>query len=167
MAASIKKREFGFTLIELLVVMAIIGMLASIVMTGVNLTRRKARDAQRVANMRVIRDALNIYYNDNGSYPSTGGGWQGTTCGANYITGLTPNIIRTLPKDPNCGSSSCVGTTNKDFLYNSNGTNYKLIIDGCFETSEYTASGKPFADPARLGFGGAFGAVYSPGGSGY
>ena len=41
----------GFTLIELLVVIAIIGILASIVLVGLNGGRGKARDSQRVANL--------------------------------------------------------------------------------------------------------------------
>jgi type II secretion system protein G len=158
------KNEQGFTLIELLVVIAIVGLLSSVVMSSLSLARRKSRDTQRVANLRVLRDALNFYYQDNGTYPSTGGAWQGSTCGQNYITGLTPNYVRTLPKDPMCGSSTCIGGTSKDFLYSSNGTNFKLIIDGCFETDTYTGvSGRPFADPVRLGSGGAFGAVYTAG----
>jgi type II secretion system protein G len=163
------KKQSGFTLIELLVVVAIIGLLGSIVMTSLSLARRKARDTQRVSNLSVLRDALAAYHIDNGAYPvSTGGTWQGTACGANYITGLTPNYVRVLPKDPICGSSTCIGGTSKDFLYTSNGTDYKLIVDGCFETATYTGvSGLPYADPTRLGFSGAFGAIYTSGGSAY
>ncbi len=160
-----QNNQAGFTLIELLVVIAIIGLLGSIVMSSLSLARRKARDTQRVANLRVLRDALTAYHIDNGSYPSSSG-WQGTACGANYVTGLTPNYIRVLPKDPTCGASNCVGGSSKDFLYNSNGTDYKLIVDGCFETTSYTGTaGQPFTDPVRLGLGGAYGAIYSINGS--
>ncbi len=152
------KAQQGFTLIELLVVIAIIGLLASTIISALSSARKNARDATRVSNLRVLRDALDIYYQDNGAYP-VAGAWQGTACGKNYITGLTPNYVKQLPADPACGTSICAGTTGKDFIYASNGTAYKLLIDGCFETTKYTTTGGPFADPLRAGltqWGGVF-----------
>ena len=67
----------GFTLIELLVVVAIIGVLATIVLSSLNSARAKARDAKRLQNIKTIQTAFELYYLDNGSYPSTnsiGGG---------------------------------------------------------------------------------------------
>ena len=60
----------GFTLIELLVVIAIVGLLASIVLVGLNIARVKARDTQRVANIQQIMKALEFYYNTNARYPA-------------------------------------------------------------------------------------------------
>lgn len=62
-------RVRGFTLIELLVVIAIIGILSSIVLASLNSARVKARDTQRVAEVREIAKALNAYFADNGYYP--------------------------------------------------------------------------------------------------
>lgn len=62
----------GFTLIELLVVIAVIGILASVVMASLNSARAKARDARRQANSDSIRTALQLYYDDNGSFPLCG-----------------------------------------------------------------------------------------------
>jgi prepilin-type N-terminal cleavage/methylation domain-containing protein len=60
----------GFTLIELLVVIAIIGLLSSIMTSSFSAVRSKARDTKRVAEMRSIEKAINLYaLSTNGSVP--------------------------------------------------------------------------------------------------
>jgi len=69
---NVKKQNFrGFTLIELLVVVAIIGLLSSVVLASLNSARAKARDAQRATSIRQVQIALEFYYDNNGSYPSS------------------------------------------------------------------------------------------------
>lgn len=91
----------GFTLIELLVVIAIIGLLSTISIVALNSTRSRARDAKRLGDMSQIAKALDMYYNDNGAYPSCGGssgdkngGWY--TC---LQPALSPYMSK-LPHDP-------------------------------------------------------------------
>lgn len=73
----------GFTLIELLVVIAIIGILASVVLASLNSARAKARDTARISQLQEIEKALNLYYIDNGYYPTIqdGSGVE-TACGS-------------------------------------------------------------------------------------
>ena len=59
-----KSRRGGFTLIELLVVIAIIGILASIVLASLNSARQKSRDARRIADIKQIQLALELYFED-------------------------------------------------------------------------------------------------------
>jgi prepilin-type N-terminal cleavage/methylation domain-containing protein len=77
----------GFTLIELLVVIAIIGILSSIVLASLNTARLKSRDARRVADLKQVQLAMQLYYDANSSYP--------TSTGA-----LAPTFIATIPTDP-------------------------------------------------------------------
>src|SRR5438132_1430180 len=77
----------GFTLIELLVVIAIIGILASIVLAYLNVARQKSRDARRLADVNALQKSLEIYYTENGTYPTT-------------LAPLVPNYIAALPTDP-------------------------------------------------------------------
>jgi len=66
------KKNRGFTLIELLIVIAIIGVLSSIVLASLNSARIKARDVRRIADLRNLKTALEVYYNDNNNvYPTS------------------------------------------------------------------------------------------------
>jgi prepilin-type N-terminal cleavage/methylation domain-containing protein len=85
------KNNRGFTLIELLVVVAIISLLSSVVMASLNTARAKARDAKRFSDLHQIQTALEMYYNDHGSYPLPLAGYTmnppyppGTTAAGNY-----------------------------------------------------------------------------------
>ncbi|MBU1246686.1 type II secretion system GspH family protein [Patescibacteria group bacterium] len=148
-----QKQNRGFTLIELLVVIAIIGILSSVVLASLNSARGKARDSKRKQDMVQIRTALEMYYDDKGSYPlaypNAWGGVSTAPCGTNagtsganaYIAGLTPTYISVLPVDP-AAPGSCNG-----YLYNSDGTNYKFLVHASAES--YPSAGQPFYDPVR------------------
>jgi prepilin-type N-terminal cleavage/methylation domain-containing protein len=108
----------GFTLIELLVVIAIIGILATIITAALGSARAKGRDASRIADIKVIQTALQLYYTDNNSFPENiynpscapPANWQ--TCGLapTYIAqvrtdpsaSITSDTCRTSPKTPGC-----------------------------------------------------------------
>ena len=87
-----KNRSKGFTLIELLVVITIIGLLSSIVLVSLNSARGKARDVSRKASMKQLQTALGMYYDSNGSYPSSGSWWRGAVTYGGYGTGATGYI---------------------------------------------------------------------------
>jgi len=59
----------GFTLIELLVVISIIGFLTTLGVVNLKNAREKSRDATRLSDLRSIKNALEMYYNDNRGYP--------------------------------------------------------------------------------------------------
>lgn len=63
----------GFTLIELLVVIAIIALLSTLSIIALNSARVKSRDARRLSDIRQIRTALEMYFDQNSKYPETDG----------------------------------------------------------------------------------------------
>ena len=136
----------GFTLIELLVVIAVIGLLATIVMVSLNSARGKARSTRRMADLRQIKLALEMYYDTNGSYPSTGSVWQ-SACSypTTYIPGLS-TYINQLPRDPleNCSVLAYW------YYYRSDGTNYKALIPYRIYERCSDGQGPGIVDPARL-----------------
>lgn len=83
----------GFTLIELLIVIAIIGLLATLAIISLTTAQRKARDTKRIADMKSIQTAVELYFSDNSSYPAPAD-W------AALQTSLAPYISQ-VPVDPN------------------------------------------------------------------
>ena len=65
-----RNNKKGFTLVELLVVIAIIGLLSTLAVVALNNARQKSRDARRVSDVKQIQTALELYYNDQGGYPT-------------------------------------------------------------------------------------------------
>jgi prepilin-type N-terminal cleavage/methylation domain-containing protein len=63
------KRQSGFTIIELLIVIAIIGILATLVLTNFQGAQAKGRDTVRTSDMNSIYQKLEEFYNQNGGYP--------------------------------------------------------------------------------------------------
>lgn len=110
-------RKRGFTLIELLIVIAIIGILSGLLFTNFSGARERARDSKRKTDLTQIKNALQLYYNDYGKFPSSGTGntiagcgaagdsvcnWtSGTTAGSAFSAGNPANIyMGVLPGDP-------------------------------------------------------------------
>ena len=94
-----KKIARGFTLIELLVVVAIIGILSSIVLASLNTARIKGADAARISDVNSIETALEMYYNDNGGYPTSSNSSNGDVWFSDSIltSKLVPKYISSMP----------------------------------------------------------------------
>ena len=65
----LKSTKKGFTLIELLVVVAIVGILATVIISSLGNARDKSRNAKVLQIVRQMHTALEMYYLDNGEYP--------------------------------------------------------------------------------------------------
>src|SRR5436305_922190 len=74
------RRRAGFTIIELLVSIGVIAILASILFPVISLSRRSARQAICLNNLRQWDSATVTFYTTNGGYiPRRGQGLQPTT----------------------------------------------------------------------------------------
>jgi prepilin-type N-terminal cleavage/methylation domain-containing protein len=138
----------GFTLIELLVVIAIIGILSSVVLASLNSARMKSRDARRIADLKQVQTALELYYDGNQSYPVVGTiGTVGTV-----LTALSGSYIPALPADPQgtnayqyqsmtgttttaCSTSPCSGYVLKATLEDSANAALSNDVDGTVGTA--------------------------------
>lgn len=146
----------GFTLIELLVVIAIIGLLATLSIVALNLAREKAQIARRMADMRQIMTALELYRDTYGVYPSGDndgtGSWDVGNLDLQLLTGKLGGIMDKAPNDPVARGSGSgyfyyrypAGYANCD---SSRGAFYILGING---TGKNYPARKSFQCPDRI-----------------
>ncbi len=78
----------GFTLMELLIVVTLIVVLASIALSTYSTSVTRAKEAVLLENLFRIRDSIDQYYADKGTYPPD-------------LTALVTNgYMRQIPRDP-------------------------------------------------------------------
>lgn len=155
-------RNKGFTLIELLVVIAIIGILASIVIVGLDGARKRGRDARRISDLKAMQSALEMYYDKNNQYPTaidyrtfyTGtsrtDAWD-PTISSSFAQNLSP-YLTTMPKDPvNTDGDPCDSSANIHvYVYWVNYDRNKYALVGNLESNQ---SGVPFEIMQNCNFG--------------
>jgi len=119
------KNKRAFTLIELLVVIAIIGLLATISVIALNDARAKARDAKRVADVKQMQTALELFFNDEGRYPTEDEFNSGSIFSTS--TNGTTTYMAAIPATVAPADGSCTSTRN-NFIYQQaeNGGSYAL-----------------------------------------
>ncbi|HJU10511.1 MAG TPA: type II secretion system major pseudopilin GspG [Candidatus Binataceae bacterium] len=110
----------GFTLIELMVVILIIGLLATIVVQNLRSATDKAKRVKAQADISQLKSALDRYYLDTGSYPTTDQGLAALISAPN-TTGNDPSnwggpYIERIPADP----------WGHGYVYQSDGNEYLL-----------------------------------------
>ena len=108
------RRVHGFTFIEMLIVLTIIGLLVSIGVTQFVKVQRKGRDSQRMADLRQVQAALEMYRSEQGAYPDID-----LESGDSISVG-TIEYMSSIPADPK--------PDYKYFYQRDAGSNYKYTV---------------------------------------
>lgn len=113
------KNKKGFTLIEMLIVVAIIGILSAVILVGLGPTQRTGRDARRLADLKQVQTALELYFQKEGVYPSSGN-WNDL---ANTLKNAGIGVTD-LPRDP---------TKSQEYLYSVNAAGSSYVLGAKLE----------------------------------
>lgn len=124
MISNTKKR--GFTLIELLVVIAIIGILATLAVVALQQARQNARDSKRMADMKQVQTALELFFNENGRYPTTDEWNSGTIVSSSS----QETFMYSIPSAPSPADGSCLEASNT-YTYTPQNSGASYTIDFC------------------------------------
>lgn len=128
----------GFTLIELLIVIAIIGLLASMVLVGFGSFRSRGRDARRIADMREVQNALELFYTRNNAYPAS----------LDWAT-LTTDLmgagigVNAIPNDP-------LGPLLTPYLYSASVDHQNYVIGATIEDPTHPVLTTDVDDPVNF-----------------
>lgn len=161
----------GFTLIELLIVIVIIGILSGLSMAVIKPNSMKAngRDAQRQSDLRLIQNALEMYFADHRAYPCSKSpcpttpqpsGWIKLSGSDIVSTALTSGgYISAMKLDPinsSAQSNPCLEATGYRYDYWSDGATYYLtaiLEDGNNSVVNFCLSGTGNTGiPSALGY---------------
>jgi len=122
----LNNKKKAFTLIELLVVIAIIGILATLAVVALQQARQNARDSKRMADMKQVQTALELFFNENGRYPTIEEWNSGT------ITSSSSQqvFMYSIPTAPSPADGSCLEASNTyTYIPQNDGASY--TIDFC------------------------------------
>lgn len=106
-----KTNESGFTLIELLVVISIIGLLSTMAVISLGSAKAKARDAQRVSDVRQLVTLLSMAASIDPNQPLSGC-INSNTASTTFCTGPHDVSQFSTLKDPSKSNSACVVGSN-------------------------------------------------------
>ena len=127
LSAAEAKAVPAFTLIELMVVVAVIGFIASIIMAGLTSAQLDARDKRRIADVRQLENALQLYYTRYNTYPTEVSGANGNvSTNATFKTVMAP-FMSGVPSDPT-GPANATYYYYYDGKHNCGGKEYAVIF---------------------------------------
>ena len=97
--------SFGFTLLELLIVMLLISLLAGIGGLTYTNTQKSGRDSKRLADLKRLQSALDLYYADNHTYPElssdcSSGDWKDASDLGVFLITSEIKYTEYIPTDP-------------------------------------------------------------------
>jgi len=122
------KKQRAFTLVELLVVIAIIGILSTLSLVFLNNIRSQSRDAKRIVDISQMQKALELFYYDQGRYPTTE---EWSAGGLKFFNSYEYIVyLNKIPEAPLGGY--CLN----NYVYSPGNNNSRYAINFCLENDK-------------------------------
>ncbi|MCU0679963.1 MAG: type II secretion system GspH family protein, partial [Planctomycetes bacterium] len=140
----------AFTLIELLVVIAIIAILTTLSVLALQSAREKARNSKRIADIKQLKTALELYYNDANGYPPASAFVTGSALSyTDSQSGQVNTYINQIPSSPIPADGDCTQQNNSYSYSSANPSTYTLsyCLGG---NTQSIPDGINIATPAQL-----------------
>jgi uncharacterized protein (TIGR02145 family)/prepilin-type N-terminal cleavage/methylation domain-containing protein len=118
----------GFTLVELIVVIAIIALLVTLSLIALTNARMASRDSKRMADIKQIQTALDLFYDSQDRYPTDAEFQSGSLTYFNGNLGTTTYI--SIPTPPAIADGSCSEAQNA-YSYNVSADGSTYTINFC------------------------------------
>lgn len=120
------QKKSAFTLIELVVAVSIIGILTTISVIALYNARVKGRDLQRLSDAKQIQNALSMYFNASGRYPSAVDFNSGSITYNSPLSGSS-TFLGVIPEAPTPPDGDCTDVDNSyNYVALSNNSLYSL-----------------------------------------
>ena len=118
------RNSAGMSLVEIMIVIAIMGAIAALVGSNVLPMFEKSKVDNTKNQMKNVEQALQLYYTDNSSYPTSEQGLEALvkkpTVGQEPMNYNPSGYMKDVPKDQ----------WGKPFIYESDGTKYMIMSYG-------------------------------------
>ena len=111
---------------ELLIVIALLGILSMLIINLVRSASPQARDVKRKQQLEAIKNALEMYYADHESYPTTNATYTGNFPFNDKFQDAGKTYMQKVPEDP-------AGGTSMKYMYYSDGSGYTMYT--CLEVT--------------------------------
>ncbi len=145
-----KRTINAFTLIELLVVIAIIAIIATLSVLALQSARERARDSKRIADIKQLKTALELYYNDANGYPPASAFVTGSALSyTDSQSGQVKTYINQIPSSPIPADGDCT-QQNNSYSYSSENPSTYTISYCLGSKSQEIPRGANVATPAQL-----------------
>jgi len=119
------QKQKAFTLIELLVVISVLGILVAVILPNLIGVRARARDSARKNDLRQLKVAIRMYYNDYQVYPPDDDNGNIVACGEDG-TLLCPNSDESLAIGNMIYMKEMISNDQFDYIQMSSGEDFLL-----------------------------------------
>lgn len=116
---TLRDRQRGFTLMELLIVIIVIAVLAAIALPRFINSGLRSKEASLKSDLKIYRNAVQLFLNDTGAYPATLAALSATTAPASGLdsAGSVKTITSTDWKGPYIDSIMSDPVSSNSFNY--------------------------------------------------